>query len=69
MKQKHISKQIEVAVGDTFTKTYKLPNKSIFWTKGIKTNDSGQSQGYGMLNLELLLIDKLGGNLAANPYA
>jgi len=60
---------VALQVGDEFSKTYKLPNKSIYWTKGIKTNGAKQRQGYGMLNLELLLIDKLGGDLSANPYA
>lgn len=63
------SAPVALQVGDEFNKTYKLPSKSIYWTKGIKTNDAGQRQGYGMLNLELLLIDKFGGNLSANPYA
>ena len=60
---------VALKVDEEFTKTYKLPNKSIFWTKGIKTNGHEQRQGYGMLNLELLLIDKLGGDLSTNPYA
>jgi SSS family solute:Na+ symporter len=60
---------VALAVDEKFTKTYKLPNKSIFWTKGIKTNGNGQTQGCGMLNLYLLLIDSFGGNLSANPYA
>ncbi|MCD4830391.1 MAG: sodium:solute symporter family protein [Anaerohalosphaeraceae bacterium] len=60
---------VVLRVGDEFTRTYKLPVKSIFWTKGVKANGQKQRQGYGMLSLELLLIDKLGGNLSANPYA
>jgi len=60
---------IALTAGDSFSKTYMLPSKSIYWTKGIKTNDDGQSQGGGMLNLELLLFNKLGGNLSGNPYA
>jgi SSS family solute:Na+ symporter len=60
---------VALHAGDEFTKTYKLPSKSIYWTKGIKTNPDGQMQGYGMLNMELLLVDKLGGDLSAKPYA
>ncbi len=64
-----VTRPVSLQVGVEFTKTYKLPSKSIFWTKGIKANGQEQQQGYGVLNLELLLIDRLGGNLSANPYA
>ncbi len=55
--------------GQKFTKKYSLPRKTIFWTKGIKENKEGQLQGCGMLNIWLILYDKLGFNLAKNPYA
>ena len=55
--------------GKKFEKTYRLPNKSIFWTKGIKINDDDGRQGYGALNLSLVLFDKLGWDLSSNPYA
>ncbi len=56
-------------IGQKFTKEYLLPAKTIFWTKGIRPNEQGQMQGYGMLNLWLLLYDKLGFDLSRNPYA
>lgn len=55
--------------GEPFEKTFPVPDKSIYWTKGIKTDASGQKHGSGMLNLELLLLDWAGWDLTKNPYA
>jgi SSS family solute:Na+ symporter len=55
--------------GDRIEKTYTLPKKSIFWTKGLKPNQQGGSEGSGFLNLELLFVDYLGFDLTKNPYA
>jgi SSS family solute:Na+ symporter len=55
--------------GQTFDKTYQLPKRSIFWTKGIALDQSGRSCGSGMLSLELVLLDKIGFDLQENPYA
>lgn len=55
--------------GDTFEKTYQLPSKAIFWTKGIKLNSEGKRFGSGTISLELVLLDKLGFDLQKNPYA
>ena len=52
-----------------FLKTYIMPEKSIFWTKGIKVDENGLLAGAGMLNLELVVYDKLGFDLAKNRYA
>jgi SSS family solute:Na+ symporter len=46
-----------------------MPEKSIFWTQGIKMEKDGAKFGSGTLNLELILIDKLGLDLSENPYA
>jgi SSS family solute:Na+ symporter len=56
-------------VGQNFEKTYQLPSKSIFWTKGIKLDKDGNSYGSGTLSLELVLLDKIGFNLRTNQYA
>ncbi|MBW8034872.1 MAG: sodium:solute symporter family protein [Planctomycetes bacterium] len=58
-----------LVVGQNFEKTYQLPSKSIFWTKGIKLDDDGNSYGSGTLSLELVLLDKMGFNLRTNQYA
>ena len=56
-------------IGETFKVQYTLPRKSIFWTQGLTPDANGQSIGRGALNLELLLLDAVGFDLSANPYA
>lgn len=56
-------------VGDSFTKAYQLPQKSIFWSKGVKINDDKSLEGSGYIYLELLLLDTLGFDLSKTPYA
>ena len=56
-------------IGQTYAKTYVLPSKSIFWTKGIKVDPERGRYGSGMLSFELVLLDKLGFDLQQNPYA
>ena len=55
--------------GQRFSKVFQLPDKSIFWQRGVTVNESGQRVGRGMLNLELLLVDSAGWDLSKNPYA
>jgi SSS family solute:Na+ symporter len=55
--------------GETFSKKFKLPSKSIFWSTGIKIDDTGRSVGTGMINLELFLLDKIGFDLENNSYS
>jgi len=56
-------------VGDSFSKAYQLPQKSIFWSKGVKATEENTLEGSGYIYLELLLLDKLGFDLSKNPYA
>jgi len=56
-------------LGEKFTKVDKLPQKAIFWTQGIKLDQDGKMYGKGMLNLELILVDKMGFDLSANSYS
>jgi len=56
-------------LGEQFTRVDVLPQKTIFWTQGIKLNQDGRKYGKGMLNLELILIDKLGFDLSINSYS
>ncbi|MBN2577810.1 MAG: sodium:solute symporter family protein [Pirellulales bacterium] len=58
-----------LAVGEEFRQSTTLPARSVFWTKGIKHDDDGKPIGTGMLNLELIAVDRLGFNLQANTYA
>jgi SSS family solute:Na+ symporter len=55
--------------GERFEQAYVMPEKSVFWTKGLKAGDNGRLTGRGMLNLELVLLDRLGFDLSRNPYA
>jgi SSS family solute:Na+ symporter len=56
-------------VGDTFEKTFYPGKKFIFWTKGADMGSDGQYQGRGLLNLELVLLQKAGFDLTQNPHA
>ncbi len=64
-----VARPSPLAVGDEFTKTVALPAQSIFWTKGFKQNIDGMPVGAGMLNLELVALDRLGFDLTNNTYA
>ncbi len=65
----NLPRPLPIQVGERFTKTDVLPEKSIFWTQGIKMDKEGRKFGSGTLNLELILFDKLGFDLSKNPYA
>ncbi|REE02021.1 sodium:solute symporter family protein [Marinoscillum furvescens] len=58
-----------LAVGQTFTKTYQLPRKSIFWTSGVELAEDGLLHGHGLLSLELVLLQRIGFDLTENSYA
>ncbi len=55
--------------GQKFVKQYAQPEKSIFWTEGIRINRDDKLEGRGLLNLELLVCNGLGFDLSNNPYA
>ncbi len=63
------TRPIVLKIGDKFEKIYKTPESSIFWTQGLKMNDSKQVFGSGMLSLELVLLDAIGFDLSKNPQA
>jgi len=56
-------------VGERFERVYPVPQKSIFWTQGVKRDQNGIVKGYGILNLDLVAIDKMGIDLSKFPYA
>ena len=62
-------KPLALEEGQSFTQSYALPKKSIFWTKGVSPDQQGVLRGNGMLSLELIVIDKFGFDLSKNPYA
>jgi len=55
--------------GETFTKTFNLPSKTIFWSKQAGAKVSGQMEARGYLFPELVLLHSMGFDLSANSYA
>lgn len=68
-KQQELARPEVISVGQQIEKSFVLPQNSIFWSKGIKTDESGNEFGSGYIYLELLLLDQLGFDLSQNPYA
>lgn len=58
-----------LTVGQEFQKTELTPRRAIFWDQGVRTDSNGQVYGKGMLYLEMVLLDRFGFDLSANPYA
>ena len=56
-------------IGDSFQQRYTFPNRSIFWTQGIKADAEGRLYGKGRFSIELWILGKCGFSLQANPYA
>jgi solute:Na+ symporter, SSS family len=60
---------VPLEIGQRFERIYKLPQKSVFWTQGIRADAQGNMRGLGMLNVGLIILDKCGLNLADKSYA
>lgn len=58
-----------IHVGDQIVKTYSLPSRSIFWSKGIQLDEDGSAIGRGYLYMEMVLLDFIGIDLESNPFA
>jgi SSS family solute:Na+ symporter len=58
-----------IEVGETYTREYKQPARSLFWTRGIILNENQQPQGEGMLKPSLVIWQLLGFDLTKNKYA
>ncbi len=54
-------------LNDPITKTIQPPQKSVFWSKGVREQD-GLVQGQGMLYIDMVLIDRFV-DLSQQPYA
>lgn len=55
--------------GDKFTKTFILPQKTIFWSKEPAVNSQGILEARGYLFPELIFLNKIGFDLQSYPYA
>ena len=64
-----IPKPEPLIAGQTFTKKYNLPSKTIFWSKQAGINEEGTMEARGYMFPELFLIHGLGFDLTGNPYA
>jgi SSS family solute:Na+ symporter len=58
-----------LVVGQRFERVYQIKPKPVFWMQGVKRNDNGIITGYGMLNVDLVVLDKMGIDLSKFPYA
>lgn len=67
---KSLTPQPEVlTIGQSFTKSYNQPSKTIFWSKQAGINEEGNMEARGYMFPELWLIHSLGFDLTQNPYA
>lgn len=57
-----------LAVGETFSKTYQIDGKSIFWDQGIRY-DGETAIGKGSLHIDLWLLSRIGFELETYPRA
>lgn len=69
VEQQKISRPESLHKGETTAVSYAMPQKSIFWSKGVKTGKDEKMYGSGYIFLELYVLDKLGWDLSHNPYA
>jgi SSS family solute:Na+ symporter len=56
-------------VGEKFTKTFVLPQRTIFWSKEPVVNEQGITEARGYFFPELILLNNMGFNLQNHPYA
>ncbi len=58
-----------LVVGQKFTKTFVLPQKTIFWSKEPALNKNGELEARGYLFPELMFLQFAGVDLQYKPYA
>lgn len=69
-KAQAIERPASLEVGQVFTKLYRQPSRSIFWSKGItKDRETGQLIGQGNIKITMLMYDFLGFDLTQNTYS
>ena len=67
--QLSVPKPEPLIAGESFTKTFNLPSKTIFWSKQSRVNAEGVMQARGYIYPELLLLNSLGMDLSQKHYA
>ena len=68
-KQRLVEMPTPIKEGQRITRTFLLPQKSIFWSRDIKKDARREAYGSGYIYLELLLLDSAGIDLSRNPHA
>jgi len=58
-----------LSLGDTLLRTHVVPSRGIFWSKGLKLDEEGNTYGGGYLYLEMVLLKVIGVPLEKLPYA
>jgi len=58
-----------LTVGQTFSRDYPMPKRSIFWQKGLDYSNQDQPKGKGILKVELVALQWLGWDLTKNSYS
>ncbi len=64
-----IQKPEPLELGDPIQRTHIVPARGIFWSKGLKLDEDGNTYGGGYLYLEMVLLDAVGVPLETFPYA
>ncbi len=62
------ARPVPLRQGETFAKTFTLPQKSVFWLQDLG-KEHGRTVGVGMLRVELVALRLLGWNLSKNTYS
>jgi SSS family solute:Na+ symporter len=59
----------ELTIGEPFVQTTWSARRAIYWTEGVRMNESGILEGRGFFSVELWLLDQLGFDLSSKVYA
>ncbi len=59
----------KLVTGERFEKVFNIPKRSVFWTQDLEMDSQGKVIGKGFVNVELIVLDKLGFDLQSNAYA
>lgn len=58
-----------IEMGQEYTKRYKQPQRSIFWTQGLTYDDNGKLKGDGHIKASMVFYQAIGFDLTENKYA
>jgi len=58
-----------IVAGQKFEKSFRQPQKAIFWPQGIQKDENGKMVGKGLVSSDLVVVQLLGFKLENNKYA